>query len=445
VCVSILVSLPFRGSVPERLFAFLTGKNETEDVPLAYMNQELNKIRIGRRNLGALTAFTATSRLWFDGGLWVIYWQYRGLSLFDIGLLEALLHVVCVLSDVPIGIFADRFGWKLSLSLSALLGVVYSVLSLWSHSLLFAAIAFAVRGLQITLTNGSDSSIAYESAKWAQISDRYLAISGRLFAVALVSMGVAEGVGGSLAHISWAWVYSAFSMANIASFVVVLWIREPRTSHVDPGEKRATIIEIVRNAAQFSKNSRSFVVWITLSATVSGCLATFAFYGQSLLLHAGWTLVGIGILAGAENGLGAVVSVLVDRLVKRLGVKKTISSVGLLASTGMLLFAWLPGQLAGIGYMVDSIAGNVMDPIVDQKLNEMIPKEQRATLLSANSTAFSLFMIVVFPLFGLLAQKIGLVHAAYIGSIIGAIWILSITIWWRHQQKAPDVGWRSIP
>lgn len=406
---------------------------------MSYTNQDINKIHIGRRNLGALTAFTATSHLWFDGGLWVVYWQYRGLSLFEIGLLEALLHAVCVLSDVPIGIFADRFGWKLSLGLSALLGVVYSALSLWSHSLVFAAIAFAARGLQVTLTNGSDSSIAYESAKWAQISDRYLAISGRLFAVALVSMGVAEAIGGSLAHVSWTWVYSAFSIANIASFVMVLWIREPRTSHVNPGEKRATVIDIVRNAAQFSKNSRSFVVWITLSGTVSGCLATFAFYGQSLLLHAGWTLIGIGILAGAENGLGAAVSVLVDRLVKRVGVKKTISSVGILASIGMFLFAWLPGQLAGIGFLVDSIAGNVMAPIVDQELNEMIPKEQRATLLSANSTAFSLFMIVVFPLFGLLAQKIGLVHAAYIGSVIGAIWILSITIWWRHNLQGPAI------
>jgi MFS family permease len=98
---------------------------------------------------------------------------------------------------------------------------------------------------------------------------------------------------------------------------------------------------------------------------------------------------------------------------------------------GMLLFAWLPGLSAGIGYLVDSIAGNVIDPIVDQGLNELIPSEQRATLLSANSTAFSLFMIVVFPLFGALAQKIGLVHAVSIGSVIGTILILSILIWWR--------------
>jgi MFS family permease len=98
------------------------------------------KILMGRRNLRALNVFTATSRLWFDGGLWVVYWQQRGLSLFEIGLLEALLHFVCVLSDVPIGIFADRYGWKLSLGLSALLGVVYSVVSIFTHTFMFAAL-----------------------------------------------------------------------------------------------------------------------------------------------------------------------------------------------------------------------------------------------------------------------------------------------------------------
>ncbi len=393
---------------------------------------------LGRSNLTALYAYTGASKLWFDGALWLIYWQHRGLSFFQIGLLEAILHVTCLMTDVPLGIFADRVGWKVALLLSSLLGVVYSGVSLFAHGFWLAALAFATRGIQITLANGSDSSIAYESAAWAGLRDNYLKISGRLFAVALISMGAAEMIGGSLASWSWPYVYLAFMAANVAAFITVLFIREPRNkrqnnaqvSDTNDDTKRHSAVTILRHSLHFAKESRTFTKWITLSAILSGFVATFAFYGQSLLLHNGWSLVGIGILSATENGLGAISSLSASKVVSRFGIFWSMRLASLLAIAGMALFAWLPGGIIlALGYLFQSAAGNLTDPIVDQELNRIVPSSQRATLLSFNSTAFSLFMIIVFPLFGWLAQTIGLVHAAYVGSVVGGIAIFVAMRW----------------
>jgi MFS family permease len=407
------------------------------------MQSIVNRVKIGRRNLAALYAFTATSRLWFDGGLWVVYFQHQGLSLFDIGLLEALLHVVCLISDVPVGAFADRFGWRMSLACGTVLGVVYTAIALVATNPWLIALAFAARGLQITLTNGSNSSMAYESAKWAELTHRYQAIAGRLTAIGLVSMGVAEALGGTLAHFSWSLVYVAFTAANAVSLITVLCMKEPREGGrglTDPTDAvHPSVISILRDACQFARRSRRFVKWIVLSGILYGFVATFAFYGQARLLGAGWTLVGIGILTGIENFVGALAALVSEKLTKRMGERRAMATAGGLASAGLLLFAWTPGLSSGAGYLVSSMAANFAEPMIDQGLNAVVPSSQRATLLSVNSTAFSLFMILCFPLFGAVANHIGLTTAFHAVSIAAVICILASVLWWSLGRGSGDI------
>ncbi len=395
------------------------------------MKRQLTKNDIGRKNLNSLSIFNATSHLWFDGGLWLIYFQHQGVTLFQVGILEAILHIVAVASDLPIGVFADRFGWKLSLSLGSLLGVGYTSIALFGHGFWWFAVAFACRGLQVTFTNGSDSSLAYESAVWAGMKEQYLKISGRMFAISLVSLGVAEGAGGALAHFSWASIYIAFTVANLTSFVVLQTLREPRHDHVADVREHSSITKIAADAYQFARKSPVFLWWILLSATISGFVASFSFYGQSMLIHAGWSLIGIGILTGTENGLGALAASLSDRASRRVGQIHLFLWASVLVSAGLLLFAWLPGLVAASGYILASVAGAFFEPMIDQGLNQVIPTGQRATLLSVNSTAFSLFMIVGFPMFGALAEHFGLAPAAKLASIVGCIVILATTLLWR--------------
>ncbi|QSO52752.1 MFS transporter [Alicyclobacillus curvatus] len=400
---------------------------------------------VGRRNLVALYGYTATSRLWFDGSLWLIYWQVKGISLFDIGLLEAILHVVCLFVDVPIGIFADRYGWKLSLLASGVFGVVYSVLSLIGHNFLFAALAFAARGVQSTFVNGSDAALAYESARIAGEQERYQRISGRMMAIMLVSMAVAEAAGGALANWSWNAIYIAIIIAHVVSMTVTLFISEPRglkdvksAPREESNASRESALTVAKDAIRFAKSSPLFLRWLLFSAVLSGFLATFSFYGQSLLLHSGWSLVGIGILSGFENGFGAVMALSSDRVTRYLGERRTAVVTAFIGGLGLTLFAFVPGVASGVGYLTGSAGGNLADPLIDRKLNDIIPTRQRATLLSANSTAFSLFMIVVFPLFGLLSGRLGLIHAAEIWSVIGVCLIIASALAVRSPLSKVD-------
>jgi len=426
----------------------------------------------GRRNLRALYAYTAVSRLWFDGSLWLIYWQHKGLSLFEIGVIEAILHLVIVTIDIPVGVFADRFGWRLSLICSAVAGICYCGLSIVAGGFVGAAIAFAFRGLQSTLNQGSDMAIAYESARSAGREHQYQKIAGRIFAVALVSGAVAQVLGGVLATVSWTLVYLAFGAANLVSIVMCLWLREPTRIAANlavasrasagaaadgdysvavavgndddvallaraPGQanERISAFHIARSAWQFASRNPLFARWIAFSAILFGVVSTFGFYGQSLLLGDGWSLIGIGILAGIQSIFGTGLTLASSWLTEKLGLRRMLWGVSVIAVMGTSIFAFAPTVGAGVGYLTGRTAPDAVDPLVDQELNRLIPTGQRATLLSANSTAFSAFMIVVFPVVGWLASRSGLRFAAHWFDVVGCIGILGVT-WWLSKRLA---------
>lgn len=55
-----------------------------------------------------------------------------------------------------------------------------------------------------------------------------------------------------------------------------------------------------------------------------------------------------------------------------------------------------------------SFCNSVLYPIQSISLNRLIPSKQRATLISVNSMAFSVGMVLFFPIMGALADGFGL-------------------------------------
>lgn len=391
----------------------------------------------GRYNLRVLSFYTALSHLWIDGALWMVYLRSQGVPFWEIGLFEALLHLVSLLFDIPAGIFADHVGWKWSLGVGSLCGVLYAVTMLFAGHSTWLFIAAALRGGQSTFVNGCDQSIAYQSALMAGEKEHYLRISGRFYAIALFALGIASAAGGLVASRSWQALYITLAATNALALGSVLFLTEPRHTTDCGGvghSERVSPWAIAREAIAFAKESRPFASWILYSAVLSGFIATLNFYGQSLLHGVGYSLVAIGLLYGAQSLIGAYVSAKVHVFERRLGEEGLMAGAGVWASLGLVAFCWLPGLFAGIGYLLDNAAADLVTPIISRGLNRLVPERARATLLSAESTGFSVAMMIFFPLLGWLISAIGLGSAAKIASLIGGVAILAMT-WMRRRLR----------
>src|SRR5262245_2256114 len=100
--------------------------------------------------------------------IWVLYLRdERGFSLTQITLMEVPLFLLIVLSEIPTGAVADRFGRKVSLGIaSGVLAVsmfIYGVASSYPVILL-SNLAW---GLAFTFRSGADVALLYDSLKEA--------------------------------------------------------------------------------------------------------------------------------------------------------------------------------------------------------------------------------------------------------------------------------------
>ena len=79
-------------------------------------------------------------------------------------------------------------------------------------------------------------------------------------------------------------------------------------------------------------------------------------------------------------------------------------SGGILLGTLLGCGSWLPAVLAG--GLLAGMLDDLLDVRSDVALNDMVPSSQRATLVSVSSLTFSLAMLGIAPLMGVLFNSL---------------------------------------
>src|SRR6185436_953462 len=97
--------------------------------------------------------------------IWVIYYQQRGLSLVEIGLLESATWIVSALAEIPTGALADHVGRRPCLFVGALLmGLAVFAVTLPGPALSPVFIIGAIIWpTAFTFINGAEHALLYDS------------------------------------------------------------------------------------------------------------------------------------------------------------------------------------------------------------------------------------------------------------------------------------------
>src|SRR5450756_333711 len=95
-------------------------------------------MKSSRANITKLYAFSFLQMTLFPMAIITLFWKDRiGLSLTQILLLQGILSTVMVVMEYPSGYISDRIGYRVSLTLSALLGMagwgIYTVAATFAH------------------------------------------------------------------------------------------------------------------------------------------------------------------------------------------------------------------------------------------------------------------------------------------------------------------------
>ena len=357
------------------------------------------------RNIKLDYISTFITNLNMQSCIWVLYLTYCNMSLLQIGLLEGIYHITSMICEIPSGAWADLVGRKRSMLISRGCITISCIIMLFSRKFWGFAFSFIIQALGNAFTSGSEEALVYDSLKCIDKEDDFIKVNGRLNMIIEVSQAIATVVGGVLAEYSYVWCYVACVVIALLSLIPVIFMTEPPIleERTEKLTGRALLKDHFKVSYQVLKNDMRIIKIIVFYSLLFASHALLFFYSQQYFHDCGYNKIQISIVflfAGIISCLGALAS---DYIYQKIDGKIAFLSAVAIAFT-MICYGFHIPILAVVVFIISNFFNAVLYPVESECLNRLIPSEQRATLISINSMFFSIMMIVMFPIAGMLAD-----------------------------------------
>ncbi len=370
----------------------------------------------------------------FEPYLYILFIAW-GLNLFQIGLLLLIQEVITYIFEIPSGILADKFGKKNELLLCFLAYIASFIVYFFAlgnivHSFIFLSLGPVLFGLGEALRSGTHKAMILTWLDRNNYTEFKTFVYGRTRSWSLIGSAI-NGIA-SIFLIIWApqprWVFPFAIVPYLADFILIAtYPSYMNTKNLKQGE--SYFREFIQGfkdllvALKSSKLRRGIfssstydAVYKTIKDYIQPIIKLFiliiiANIGLSHLQLSQDTL--IKIILGSLYSLFYLLASFASRnsyLFKELlkSAKRAMDYVYYLFAIVLLLnaiFIWvkLPVIVVFL-YLLIYVFQSLRRPLVVDYLGSIMKKEQRATILSAESQLKSILVLLFAPLFGLLAD-----------------------------------------
>ena len=382
-----------------------------------------------KKQLACIYTADLFSGLRITDAVWVALLAARGFSLWEIGLAESVFHVVSLLCEVPSGMAADLLGRKKTLVSGGVCMVLQSLLMAFASDLFTICFAMGLNALAMTMFSGTSTALLYDSLKTEGREDEYIQVSANSSQISMLANAI-----GSLASLLKRFLgFAGFYLLSAAfegvSTAALALMEEPIVTKAQASRGKQTLRALPGQFTKLARNSLSILRTTPLAAKliVSSAVVSVPSYLtkmflQQRLIELGWPteLLFLPLLLG---GLACVAGTEIGRRVRCRSMRRLYTACALLCGVGTLLVGTAPAWGGILGMMLVQGVLEVYLLHESQKLNDAIPSDQRATLISVDSMAYSLLMIPASPLVGAVGDAFGQAGAGL--ALLGGVIVLS--------------------
>lgn len=394
----------------------------------------------------------ATSLIW---GINTLFLLDAGLTNLEAFAANAFFTLGMVLFEIPTGVVADARGRRASF----LLGTVVLAASTLLYYLLWAmhgpfwlwAVVSVVIGLGYTFFSGATEAWLVDALAWAGYTGTLEAVFGRAQVVSGVAMLVGAVGGGALAQVTSLGVpfLARVGALLLMALVAAAWMRD-RGFTPDRSLPAGRAARGILAASLQHGLGNPPVRWLMLAAPFASGVGIYAFYAmQPFLLdlygdQGAYTVAGLAaaILAASQT-VGGLLAPGLRRLVTRRTsavILGTLASAAALAALGFASsFALALALLVAWGLVEAAVL-----PVRRAYLNDLIPSEQRATVLSFDSLMANLGGIGIQPALGRVADLRGYGASYVVGAAIQVL-AVPFLVASRRRRHPADRGARATP
>lgn len=351
--------------------------------------------------LKRLIAVSALSSFQLAGASWVALLAVRGFSAMQIGFAESCFHLTSVLFEIPSGVVSDVFGRRKSILLSQLMFVFSALCMAFSKGMTGVCIALALDAIGYNFSSGTREALAYDSLKAVGREESYMRFSARELGVYRLGKAAAILCAGLALKIGYRSAYLADAALALVGLTISARIQEvPAQTVSTEGTISNRILCCFRESMSFLwRNLRSMALMLVNSLAGAAALLT-VFFLQSRLLRAGVQEAELGVMLFVISMGSVAGAAAAGKLACRgYGYAAATCMLGTVFGVCCCMGKNVPWMCFG-GFAVSFFA-DFLEVRTDALLNERFPSDQRSTLLSVASLVFSLTMMALSPLAGL--------------------------------------------
>ena len=327
-----------------------------------------------------------------------LFYFHRGLSASDILIILFMYCAATLVSEIPTGAFADRFGPKASFLTGSLISIFSTSLLLVADNLWWFSIQGLLWGLSTSFFSGSDDALIYESLKESgqekTMSQVMAKISSVMFSVTIFTSLIGAYLVRDLAESQFQFLILIGILFKIIEFLLIFSLINPKSFD----QFRDNPYTHVKNGWQIIRRSPDLIkVFLNFTIVLIPSVVIFGKFEQPYVTGAGLPVAWLGVLYASA----ALLSMLITRHLawlllpfKRTTLMQLSGIVTLLAVT-LASFLFDSLWIALVLFFVLRMLRSIRQPLYSGIINEHIPSGSRATTLSLLNLVDSAFDLII--------------------------------------------------
>jgi MFS family permease len=385
-------------------------------------------------NVKKLQLVSLIGGMYYYTPIFTLFLLMRNLDLGFIVAAQTIFTVGMLISTIPTGILADKWGQKRTIQIGLFLDALGMFLLLLTRSPLGLIAFFGIRGIGTGFRDGADEALLYDSyVSEYGTSEGYSRSFGKLlsndtlgFVVATAIAGLAVQFFGKASYVP---LVIATGMTSLFTLLIASTLKNRR--HIAEHTGRGVFYSQLKDGLKIVKKSRTIIALTVLGLlTLNGeyfLRQTYQPYFQHLAVPA----IFLGVALSAGKLLNFIAMRNAHRLEKYLTVDKILLWINLTLGFSFILFALTRSawSLVAIFMLIQALL-NSQQPVVSDYINQQIASGQRSTTLSTVSFIQNMGQVVARVLLGISIGVIGLGHTfiaqgiyMLVGTVIG-IWYI---------------------
>jgi MFS family permease len=335
----------------------------------------------------------------FYGPIATVFRENRGVSIYQIFLIESISMILIMLFEVPWGIFADKFGYKKTLVISNFIFFISKIVFFKANSFWIFLFERILLSISISGLSGCDTALIYLSLDKNQNSER---VFGRYVWFSNVGFLLGSMISTYIINISIDLTAYYTIIPYGVAFGVSLFLKNI-TDEVTKKENVKSKFKYSLKHVAANKYIIIFLVGISLVKEVVQSITVFL--NQQQYIKSGIDIRYFGILLVAIQFM-KLISVKSYKLSNMIGQIKSINmlTIAVFISSSILIII-SNAILSFLCVSVISIGMAIMEPMIIDIKNKSISSGNRATILSIYSMIESITSSIINPIIGFVSNS----------------------------------------